>query len=116
MGSTYKECENSTFLTLDLLTNLGFTINYGKSVLSPCQAIQYLGFIINSVNMTVSLTTDKISKIRKACCLLKQKGTVPIQTVAETVGSLVAACPGVKYGKLFYRLLDIEKNCRLKNI
>ena len=40
-----------------LLGNLGFVIHPEKSVFAPSQEVEYLGFITNSVTMTVRLTT-----------------------------------------------------------
>ena len=46
-----------------LLGNLGFVIHPEKSVFAPSQEVEYLGFITNSVTMTVRLTTVKKRKI-----------------------------------------------------
>lgn len=43
-----------------LLHLLGFSINWGKSTLIPSQEIQFLGFVVNSVTMTMSLPEEKV--------------------------------------------------------
>ena len=45
---------------MKLLQNLGFLVNINKSVLTPTQRIIFLGFLIDSVNMTISLPEEKI--------------------------------------------------------
>ena len=45
-GSTYNECKKNIDETKQLLTSLGFVINTEKSVLTPCQSLKFLGFII----------------------------------------------------------------------
>lgn len=51
----------------DLFQKLGFTINVPKSVFFPTEIIVHLGFIINSVTVTmlVSMTENKTGKIIK---------------------------------------------------
>ena len=44
-----------------------FVVHSEKSVFVPSQEIEYLGFIINSVTMTVTLTTKKKRKIFDIC-------------------------------------------------
>ena len=46
-----------------LLENLGFLINWKKSVIVPLQEIQFLGFLINSVEMLIMLPSEKITRI-----------------------------------------------------
>ncbi len=47
---------NSLLAATRLFDSLGLTISVKKSVLVPVQRIEYLGFIIDSVSMTVELT------------------------------------------------------------
>ena len=55
------------FLTIELLQNLGFTIHLIKSILTPTQRITSLGFIIDSVQMTLDITEEKKDKIHNLC-------------------------------------------------
>ena len=43
-----------------LLQHLGFEINLRNSVMEPVQTIEYLGLVINSIQMTLSLTDEKV--------------------------------------------------------
>ena len=100
--------------TVDYSTKAGFVVNPDKSVLWPTQILTYLGFILNTLDMTARPTKEKTEKIKKliTSCLLKKDFT--IQSIAELVGKLVALFPGVTHAKLFYRQLDIEKSAALK--
>ena len=51
---------------IDTLEKCGFTINYKKSNLEPSTEIEFLGFVINSVDMTITLTEHKIQMLWKA--------------------------------------------------
>ena len=50
-----------------MLRSLGFTIHPEKSVLKPTQNLICLGFIINSKDMTLTLTEEKKQKIYDLC-------------------------------------------------
>jgi hypothetical protein len=50
-----------------IFDSLGLTIHLDKSIIIPTQEIQYLGFILNSREMTVQLTREKALKIKELC-------------------------------------------------
>ena len=58
-ASTSHDCEISVSSTVKLFTDLGLTLNMAKSVLIPSQSVTFLGFVLNSAQMTVSLTPFK---------------------------------------------------------
>ena len=100
--------------TSDLLTQLGFIIHQEKSQFSPVQQLQYLGFIINSKDMTVTLPSDKKATIIDMCTELYNEQTPTIRQVAKVIGKLVAAFPAVEFGPLYYRTLERDKSLALK--
>ena len=55
-GATCAECVVNVIDTITLLEKLGFVIHSDKSALIPSQQLVTLGFILNSVDMTVRLT------------------------------------------------------------
>ena len=86
-----------------------------KSVIVPQQRLVFLGFIIDSILMTVSLTQDKITKIKTLLSsLLENSFCVKIREVAKVIGHLISSLPGVKYGALYYRNLEMNKVAALK--
>ena len=50
-------------VTANLFGDLGFLLNQEKSVFEPRQIITFLGFVLNSVAMTIALTPGKGSKL-----------------------------------------------------
>ena len=108
-GQNYTECVSNIRDTLFMMLKLGFTIHPEKSVFVPTQILEFLGFILNSINMTVRLTKEKAQIIKKKCTALKGDKKCTIRDVAKVIGSLVSTCPGVTYGPLFYRQLENEK-------
>ena len=42
----------------------GFVINLKKSVMTPSQEMEFLGMVINSKEITISLPEDKLLKVK----------------------------------------------------
>jgi hypothetical protein len=112
-GDTPAECSRNISATTTLVTELGFIPHPKKSVTVPTQIPVFLGFILNSTNMTVSPTQEKIEKTVAACKLLLAKSATTIQHFAEVIGLLVFNFPGVEYGPLHYRELEMAKSAAL---
>ena len=55
MAQILKEILQTEDTLIFLLQNLGFVINIKKSQLTPVKEIEFLGLVINSVNMTLAL-------------------------------------------------------------
>ena len=113
-GDTFEECKHNVRDSVSLFEKLGFLPHPEKSVFEPTQKIIFLGFVINSVTMTISLTPEKALKICTACKKLSAKSECSILEVPQVIGLLVASLPAVQYGKLHYRRLEIDKNIALK--
>lgn len=73
--------------TILLLQSLGFFIHETKSYLEASQEVKFLRFLINSVRMYVSMTSDKAGKVSQACYALLKKGLVPKTSVLSSTGS-----------------------------
>lgn len=115
IASSKSKCQKDTKTVMKLLKKLGFLINKEKSNLLPSQKIKYLGFIYNTVTMTRSLPQKKINSLEKIIKNLLKKSQVKIRDFARLVGSLVAACPAIKYGWMHMKALERNKYLGLKN-
>ena len=111
IGKDRPSCEANVKATVSVLRQTGFTVHPVKSVFKPVQRIQYIGFLIDSKAMTVSLPHDKMLRIQASCQKLLKNESPTIQEVAEVVGQLVAALPAITMGQMRYRALD---NCKTK--
>ena len=108
-GNSYQDCLENVQQTIATLRNLGFTIHVGKSVLKPTQQIEFLGFILNSVTMTVSLSKRKTEHIKSKINTLLSKSIITITELASVIGTLVSALPAAPLGRLHYRSLEMLK-------
>ena len=93
-GSTFHDCKINVSSTVKLFTDLGLTLNMAKSVLIPSQSITFLGFVLNSAQMTVSLTPSKAMKGKSKAAELLHNQSPTIRTVSEMIGLMVASFPG----------------------
>ena len=89
-----------------LFTSLGFLINIPKSITTPICRLEFLGFIVDTETMTISLPTHKIHAIQKEVSRLLSLKKVPVRDLACLIGTLVATKPAVWTGSLHYRALQ----------
>ena len=116
MGNTYDTCSASIRATHDLFKSLGFCVNYDKSELLPSRQIEHLGFVLNSANMTVSLTSSKKANLICKCRQVIDDPAPSIRAVAELIGIFVSSFTAVEFGRLHYRHLESEKVQALKRV
>lgn len=109
IGNDYNECLHNVQQTVKLLECLGFVINTQKSVLEPQQSCKYLGFIFNSMDMTLSLPTEKRERIAGLVTKFLKLPNCTIRELSQLIGTLIAACPAAKYGWLYTRILERQK-------
>ena len=114
LGYSPEECQANIDDTLTLYHDLGFLPHEVKSVTIPTQVLHHLGFVLNSLDMTVSISVDKHQKLKCAAQRILDSISPTIREVAQLIGMMVSCFPGVEYGELFYRQLEIEKAAALK--
>ena len=102
-GDTFHECHENALNTVQLLRDLG------TSCLHPSQQLQYLGFVLNSVSMTVRLSHARVERVVQACDKLLSNSHPTILHLAEVIWLMVSSFPAVEHGPLYYCSLDIEK-------
>lgn len=113
-GKSFDNCTRNVIDTVNVLRKLGFTIHVDKSLLLPTQEITFLGFVFNSISMTITLTSEKKEKIVLLCKEVLSSNKLTIRKMASLIGNLVSSLPAVPFGKLFYRSLERDKISALK--
>ena len=112
-GNSVSSCQRNIHATVNLLQDLGFNINEQKSVLIPTQTLEFLGFILNSVTMTLTLTPRRQTNLAEVCGKLLHQPQHTIRFVSAVIGMIIAALPAVKHGALHYRSIEAEKTSAL---
>ena len=112
-GVSFVVCRENLLKVIELLRSLGFTIHPDKTLFEPSQEIEFLGFIINSVTMTVRLTTIKKAELQEFCSWVLSLADTPkaisIRDIAKLLGKITSTFIGVPEGKLHYRKLERAK-------
>lgn len=110
LGSSKLECLKNVHTTTTLLQSLGFIINREKSVLVPSTR-----FMFDSIYMIIELPLEKRCRIRKWISILMHRSSCRILFFARFLGLLTSACPAVKYGWLYTKLLERQKFLALQS-
>jgi hypothetical protein len=102
----------------NLLQLAGFLLHDAKSVKTPVQRIEHLGFIIDSTTMCIEVPLSKETNIRKSVKSLirhiQLRKRTTVRRVARVIGLIVSVLPASKFGKLHYRQLERAKLAALK--
>ena len=64
LAETKEKARDQASGLLYLLQRLGFTVNLEKTVLEPSQCLEFLGFMVDTTRMELSLPAQKIQKFR----------------------------------------------------
>ncbi|XP_048489242.1 uncharacterized protein LOC105380262 isoform X1 [Plutella xylostella] len=114
VGDTYDECLHNVHETIKLLQCLGFIVNYEKSSLIPSQICKFLDFIYNTKDLSISLPIEKRNHLVQMVRKFISSQTYTIREFAQLIGGLIAACPAVKYGYLYTKILERQKFLELQ--
>ena len=94
-----------------LFEKCGLSINLEKSCLSPTTRMEFLGFVLDSIDFTISITAHKRRSLRH---LIEPIVTHPLQKIhikklAKIIGIIVSFFPASDEAKLHYRILERYK-------
>lgn len=109
LGFSELECRKNLQAHINLLTALGFIINFQKSELEPSTERKYLGFIFNSEKQTIAIPGTRRQKLYSLVSKIAKKSACTIRDFASMIGSLNSICPAVRYGLLYTKKFEREK-------
>ena len=113
-SESYEQCLQNVRDTMRLVDAVGLTTHPEKSIINPTQCIEFVGFLLNSVDMTVRLAPRKVNNLIELSKEILKAKAISIRYFAKLIGKMVAAEPGVKYAALHYKSLELEKDNALK--
>ncbi len=114
MNADKQLCSEGLLAGKTLFEKLGFLISFSKSVFIPCQIIEFLGLLLDSIRMIVMLTQRKTVKVRDLCLSMVNQKFMSIRDLSKLIGNIVACLPVAQYGRLHYRHLERFKIKSLK--
>ena len=109
-------CESAQQNLHIVLTRLGFKIAT-KKVSPPAQVLTYLGIVINTMEMTLSLGEDKLERVISCVTALKNKKWCARKLLEQTAGLLAHCATVVRGGRTYTRriydlLRDAGPQCK----
>ena len=114
LSHAIREAHMSQDTVIYLLQNLGFIVNVKKSILPPCQEIEFLGMEIDSVKMTLSLTPEKVQKVVKTSQDLLKSHSATLLELTRVAGLLSSTIQAMKLAKIHLRFLQQQQIVRLR--
>ena len=85
-----------------ILQHLGSLINITKSCLEPTSTLEFLGGIVDSREMTLSLPKEKLLKVQYHCQEILEKGKVTDRGLSKLIGRLSSTAVVVLAAPLHY--------------
>ena len=114
MAKTQEGVKKHLATALELLVALGFVINMKKCAMHPVQSIGFLGFVLDSRKMSISLPTEKLKALQKTATKLSCQQTGTVRQLAQLLGMMVAAHPAILPAPLNFRYLERAKTQALR--
>ena len=106
-GPSFDSVKSNLSVTTDLLISLGFSISWEKSSIIPSQRLEHLGFIWDSVSLSLGLPISKLEKIKLLVnrCLSSPQS---LRFHASLLGLFVNSAQAFKFAPLFYRKFQLK--------
>ncbi len=79
---------------------LGLRVNFAKSILSLSRRVLFLGTVIDSVQMTATVSTERAIKIQHHVASFKEGTARPLKAFQRMLGLMAAASPVLQLGLL----------------
>jgi hypothetical protein len=88
LGDSRNACERTVTEVRALFRELGAIVNAEKSVFTPSQTTEYLGFVLDSKKMTISAPKYKLTNMTKGIKKFIRKGVATPRDVASVLGKI----------------------------
>ena len=105
-ASTREKVILHTQLVMLTMMALGWSFNWEKSVLEPSQTVTHLGFILDTVAMTISCPLAKVSKLQGRCASALHEQYITVHDLERLLGTMESVRPATPLASLHYRHLQ----------
>ncbi|KAI9551258.1 reverse transcriptase [Daphnia sinensis] len=100
------QAERDFLFTVELLEAVGFVINRAKSSGVPSQSREFLGLVVDSRSLTLSLKKDKVEKMVGSCRKMLSLDKVSLWDLSSLIGNFSWAISAVPFAQAHYRSLQ----------
>lgn len=105
-NSSKYHCKEQVHLACGLFEDLGFILNYEKSLLYPKNTCMYLGLVPDSRKMSLSVPKEKQLAILEKIYTFERRSHCKIREFTQLLGKLTSICPAIPYGWVYTKLLE----------
>ena len=109
IASTEEEAVMARDTLIYILQSLGFMVNVEKSELNPTQKLEFLGVIVDSLEMSLALPQGKKDKVINQCSQLLNEKEVSIRELTQLIGRLSSSAIAVLPAPLHYRAMQRQQ-------
>ena len=109
MAQMLKEISQEKEILIFLLQKLSFMINLKNSQVTLVKEIEFLGLVINSINMTLTLPQEKVLDIQNKCMQLTASPNTTIMELTKLQGKLWLTVQAVFPGRIQCRYLQQQQ-------
>ena len=109
MASSLEDLLMARDTLIFIIQHLGFLINIKKSYLEPTPTLEFLGVIVDSGEMTLSLPKEKLLKVQNHCQEILEKEKVTVRELRRLIGRLLSTAIVVLSAPLHFRHLQHQQ-------
>ena len=114
--STEDECKKSQQGLVSILRRVGFDISWSK-IESPTRRVKFLGIIIDSVEMSLSLPLCKVAKLLEGIIRIESNGRATKKDLECIAGHMAHCSCVIKGGRTFSRrVCDLCNNTARRSV
>ena len=95
MASSLEDLLMAIDTLIFIRQHIGFLINIKKSYLEPTPTLEFLGVIVDSGEMTLSLPKEKLLKVQNHCEEIPEIGKVTVRELSNLIGRLLSTAIAV---------------------
>ncbi len=108
INSSPEGLEGDVQFVCETLQWFGFVINWEKSTIQPVQSLKFLGLVLNTLSLTLSVPDEKIKDLIKECRKLLLANSVMLQDLSHILGKIMSLSSAISSGTLFSRSLQLD--------
>ena len=103
LNQSKERAERDYIVVSELLQEWGFLINEEKFIGDASQVRKFLGLIVDSVNLSLSLRQDKVRQIIELCRAASTRTFSQLRDIAKILGSLAWAVQAIPFAQSHFR-------------
>lgn len=112
ISDSYEQCRQSQNILIHLLCDLGFSISWNKCT-GPSQELCFLGIMLNSVSMSMSIPQQKLQDIRSFVASWANKSKATKRELQSLIGKRSWTAKCIRAIRPVLRsLIDLQKGLR----